>query len=457
MTSYVQNTAILLANGVVALRGAAIDIADQAIAAANPGMALRRLLRFDGSRLSIGEHSFALTENNRIFVIGAGKATFPIVKILDDTLGERIHSGFVTCKVGQDGALRHIELHYASHPIPNEASHLAALRTQALLREVRSGDIVLACFTGGSSALFVDPVESVSLADKMQTNRILLECGANIIEINAVRKHLSRVKGGKLVRGLPAGARLINLTVSDVIGDHLDYITDPSVPDTSSFGDAKTTLDKYNLWANMPSSVTKFLSQARAKDETVREASLSHIARTDIVLVKNDAACHAAATAAQALGYNTLILSTVFEGESSELGRFMAATARQAISDGHPVKLPFVLIGGGECTVKMSNGSGRGGPNQEFATAFALDIVGCDNVVALSIDTDGTDGPTDIAGALVDGETVGLARSRGIDLYQHLCSHDVTPALTSLGATIMTGATGTNVNDLHLVIAGYNN
>lgn len=452
MASHVQNVGELLSNGSTSLRRAVIEIANRAVEAADPGTVLRQSITFDGTSLSVGARKFAISPENRIFVIGAGKASYPIAKAIDEIIGERIYRGFVTCKKGQAGSLVHIELHHASHPIPDDASLHAARHTRDLLKEVRSGDLVIACFTGGSSALFVDPVEPVSLEDKKETNRLLLGSGANIIEINAVRKHLSQVKGGKLIQGLPAGSRVINLTVSDVIGDHLDYITDPTVADTSTFADAQATLDKYQLWDALPRSVTTYLREAPAADETPREAALAHIERFDFLLVKNDAACSAAADAARAMGYTPLILSTLFEGESRELGRFMAAIAKQVLHDGRPLQAPCVLIGGGECTVRTMDGTGTGGPNQEFAVSFALEIAGMKNVAALSIDTDGTDGPTQIAGGLVDGTTAPQAQRLGVNLYAHLSRHDVTPALQKLGAAVLTGATGTNVNDLRLII-----
>ena len=450
--NYIQNRDELLSHGQAALRCVALDIAENAIAAVDPGPIARQIISLDGNRLKIGERTFNLMPDNRVFVIGAGKASYPIAKAIDEIVGSRIHRGLITCKEGQAGELAHIDLHWASHPIPGPASLDAAKRTKVLLREVRSGDIVLSCFTGGSSALFVDPVVGVTLEEKAATNRVLLGCGGNILEINAVRKHLSRVKGGNLVRGLPSGVHLINLTVSDVIGDPLDYITDPSVPDTSTFSDARQVLDKYDLWSRMPVSVVKFLQSASDQDETAREADLDHLDRTDILLVKSDAACHAAAAAARDRGFNTLFLTSYFEGESRELGRFIAAIAKQVIRDGHPVKSPCVLIGGGESTVVGANNGGCGGPNQEFAASFALEFAEQDGVVALGLDSDGTDGPTPFAGGLVDGTTANRAGVLNIDLYQSLMCHNVSPALQQLGETVVTGATGTNVNDLKLVV-----
>ena len=256
----IKNREVLQGSGDTALRRLALTIAEAGIAYADPGNALRRFVALEGDTLVVEGQRYSLADGVRVYVVGAGKASFPIAKALDELLGARIHKGLVTCKYGQEGSLEHIELRLASHPIPDEASLNAALTTVELLREVRAGDIVIGCFTGGSSSLFVAPVPGVSLQEKALANDLLLTCGANIVEINDVRKHLSSVKGGRLIRSLAPGAVLINLTVSDVIGDALDYITDPSVPDRSTFADAQAVLDKYNLWDRMPVSIAAFLA-----------------------------------------------------------------------------------------------------------------------------------------------------------------------------------------------------
>jgi glycerate-2-kinase len=451
--SYFRNKDELV-RGRSALREVLLGIAESALRAADPYIAARSSLSFDGEALIAGGRQFPLLSENRIFVIGAGKATFPIARALEDILGERIYKGLAVCKHGQEGSLSRIDLRSAAHPLPDAESYRSAVAMQELLKEVKPGDVVIACFTGGSSSLFVDPVPGISLEDKASTGRTLLTCGANIIEINAVRKHLSRVKGGRLVKPLPPGVRLINLTVSDVIGDALDYLCDPSVPDTSSFEDACRTLDKYELWAKLPASVTKHLRAAPPELRTMRPTDLAHLNRHDIIMMRGDAACQAAAAEASARGLTPVLLSTSFEGESREVGRSFAAIARQIEADGNPARSPCLLIGGGETTVFVPPGicGGKGGPNQEFAVAVALEVAGDKRIAALGLDTDGTDGPTRYAGALIDGTTVSTARQHGIDMQRSLALHDVTPALEAAGDIVLTGATGTNVNDLKLVL-----
>lgn len=451
---YIKNSDVL-AEGrpEEALRRKALQIADNTIHRCNPGMLTRAHVQLNGQELVIGGKSYDLSKGQRIFVIGAGKATLPIAEALDEILGSHIHNGVVVAKYGEERALSNIELVLASHPIPDQNSYLGAQKTEALLREVRADDIVIACFTGGSSSLFISPAAGISLEDKAATSKILLTCGANIIEINNVRKHISKVKGGRVIASLPAGTNLINLTVSDVIGDALDYITDPSVPDSSRFEDAIATLDKYRLWDKLPATVVDYLKRAPLADETRTANDLKHIHMQHIVLLPADAACSAAIEEALALGLKPLLLSSFFEGESSVLGRNFVAIARQIQLNGHPVEAPCCIIGGGETTVLIEKGfKGEGGPNQEFALSAARELDGMSGVVVMGIDTDGTDGPTPYAGGLVDGSTAVKARELGIDIEEAVASHHSSQALSSLGDLIISGNTGTNVNDLKIMI-----
>jgi len=294
------------------------------------------------------------------------------------------------------------------------------------------------------------PVEEVSLEDKKLVNSLLLHCGANIIEINSVRKHLSRIKGGRLAQAIHPDAHLINLTVSDVIGDPLDYITCPTVPDTSTFTQARATLSKYELWKKVPVSVRDYLENAGPEEESPK--SLSDHQIYDFIVVPGTAACEGAYDAAKELGFSALILSTMLEGESSEVGGTFADIAREIRAKARPVAPPCVIIGGGETTVRISDQCGQGGPNQEFAVGAALRLGDTEGVVIVGLDTDGTDGPSDFAGAIVDASTIARAQEARIDLYAALIGHDVSRYLNDLGENIITGATGTNVNDLKIMV-----
>jgi glycerate-2-kinase len=451
---YITNSDQLLSHGNSSLRKTAIDIIEYALAKADPYVATKARVSLQGDVLHVCGLKFDLNKYGHIYLLGAGKATYPIAKALEDILADRIAGGVVVCKYGQEGTLSRAELHRASHPIPDEAGFEASRQALALAARIRKDDIVFGCVTGGSSALWPYPAEGITLEEKKAVNSLLLTCGANIVEINAVRKHLSRIKGGRLARTVHPRAHLINLTVSDVIGDPLDYITDPTVPDTSTFQDAQATLSKYDLWSKIPSSVSEFIRRADPLLETPKEKDLAGYARHDFIIVKGDAACEAAAEKAGALGFNTMILSTMLEGESKELGRTFAAIAHEVVLKERPLTPPCVVIGGGETTVKIDADRGEGGPNQEFALGAAPFLEKMRNVAVIGMDSDGTDGPTEYAGAIADESTLTRAREAGIDLFTCLKRHAVTPALCRLGDAIHTGATGTNVNDLKMMIVG---
>jgi glycerate-2-kinase len=434
------------------MRHAVLDIIEYALEQSDPYMAVHTLVKLEGNQLTVGDLQLNLRDDQRIFLMGAGKATFPIAHALEEIFGDRITDGVVICKHGQEDRLFRSRLYLAGHPIPDEGGLDAAKEALGLARMTKPDDIVFSCMTGGSSALMPYPVEGVSLNEKRAVNQLLLTCGANIYEINAVRKHLSRVKGGRLALAMNPDACLINLTVSDVTGNELDYITDPTVPDTSWLDDARTTLTKYGLWKRVPASVAEYLTTANLAQETPKEADLAGLKRYDFVLVKSDEACNASARKAKEMGLNVMVLSTQFEGESRELGRNFAAIAKEILLKKRPLNVPCLIIGGGETTVTIGEQAGLGGPNQEFALAAAIEIQGMQKVVIAGIDSDGTDGPTNLAGGLVDGQTATMASKNGLDLFTILMQHDVTPAMISLGDGIETGNTGTNVNDLKLMI-----
>lgn len=448
MAGYVRNAQRLLAHGDSKLRAVALDIVEHALAATDPYPVAKRLLECDGRRLRVGNDEIALGAQTRVLFIGAGKASWGIARAVEEALGDRLADGLVVCKYGQQGTLRRIRMLLASHPVPDEAGVAAAAAAMNLARTARAGDVVICGITGGSSALLPMPVSGLSLADKQEMTRLLLTCGANIVEINAVRKHLSRIKGGQLAAAIAPGVQLINLTVSDVIGDGLDCITDPTVADTSTLGDAQTTLDKYRLWEQAPSAVAHYLRGTQAR-ETPKDLACSI---SNHILASGDGLCTAAAQRARALGYSPLLLSTRFEGESREVGRAFAAMAREALASARPLAAPCALIGGGETVVHIDAWQGAGGPNQEFALAAALELDGCARTLAVGLDSDGTDGPTEFAGGLVDHSSAGRARALGVDLFDVLRQHDTASALERLDDAIVTGATGTNVNDLKLVL-----
>lgn len=443
---YVRNRAELLCHGSRALRAAALEIVEHALARVDPYAATRNLVNLSGDSLTVGNQTFDLRQRGDIYILGAGKASLPIARALEDTLGDRIGDSLVIVKEGQESGTRLVKLREASHPLPDERGYEAAQDMMRLATRAKAGDLVFCAFTGGSSALAPYPVDGVSLNEKREVHGLLLECGASIREINAVRKHLSRFKGGRLALAI-FPAEIINLTVSDVTGDPYDYITCPTVPDTSTFSDARKVLDRYNLWGRFPVSAATYLRHATSDLESPKDFTAQAV--HTFLLVKSGAVCEAAAEKARDLGFTPQILTTEMEGDSAREGRAFGMRLTSLKNN-----VSTALIAGGETTVTIENAPGEGGPNQEFALSAASAPLS-ERQLVLSLDTDGTDGPTAIAGAMADHTTRIRARSLGQDIEHALLTHDVSPVLRALQDAIITGHTGTNVNDLKLGLSAY--
>ncbi|GAB4118025.1 MAG: glycerate kinase [Candidatus Caldatribacteriota bacterium] len=450
--SYIKNIDQLLSHGNYELRKKALEIVEYALSKADPYLATKRLIKRDGQILYVADKVVDLKKINKVYVIGAGKATFPIALALEEILEDYIDEGVVICKYGQEGCLKYCRLYYANHPIPDENGFRAAKEIMSLAKVIKENDLVFACFTGGSSALMPYPAEGITLKDKQIVNKLLLSCGANINEINSVRKHISQLKGGRLAKIIHPKAYLINLTVSDVIGDPLDYITCPTVPDTSTFEDARAAISKYRLWNKIPESVSDYLKKGSKLNESPKEIDLKDHNITNFIIVPGDAACVAAEEKAKELKLNTIILSTMFEGESAELGRTFVSIGKEILIKKRPLQPPCAIIAGGETTIKLGDDFGLGGPNQEFVLSSLLYMKEINNLLVLGLDTDGTDGPTDVAGAIGDYYSIKKIEGMGFSILQELSKHSETELFKKINDAIITGSTGTNVNDLKILI-----
>ena len=447
---FVHNRAQLLSHGCIELRRTVLDILEHALEAADPYPAVKELVQLDDQYLTVGNLSYDLSERGAVYVLGAGKATLRIAEALEDVLGARIRQGLIVIKRGQPHALRRIRAIEASHPYPDETSYQAARSVMALAKCAQAGDVVFTAITGGSSALLCYPADGITLEEKGQLHELLLGSGASIFEINAVRKHLSQVKGGLLAQ-LALPAQLINLTVSDVIGDRLDYIAGPVVADTSCVSDAIDVLDRYNLWGRVAPSVRAHLGKG-TEAETPKELD-EQLVHT-FVVVPSSAGADAASVRANELGFRPFVLTTCLTGESREVGACLGAIVREIAERRRPAAPPCAVIASGENTVALPSTSGDGGPSQELALSIAEHVEGLPQVVVACLDTDGTDGPTEFAGAIVDGFTCARARDQGIDVHRALMSHDVTSVLRDVGDIVSTGATGTNLADLVAIVVG---
>lgn len=399
-------------------------------------------------------HYFArrnLSRFRNIYVVGAGKAGASMARATERALGSRITAGLINVKDGHVVKLRRIELNECGHPVPDARGVAGAERIAELAARAQTGDLVVCLISGGASALLPLPAGGITLEEKQEVTRLLLACGAPIEHINAVRKHISSIKGGQLAR-LAVPAAVESLLLSDVIGDPVDVIgSGPTAPDVSTFADVSRIFDLYGIRQRVPESIRQRIECGieGAIPETPKPDDPLFARVRNTVIGGNSLALEAAARAARSLGYRTLILSSTIQGETREVARMHGAIAREVACYGRPAKPPACLISGGETTVTIK-GTGLGGRNQEFALAAGIEIHGLAGVLAFSAGTDGTDGPTDAAGAMADGQTL----DRNPDAARYLENNDSYRYFQPLGDLVMTGPTNTNVMDVRLMLIG---
>ena len=439
-------------------RDTVLAVQEAALAAVDPAAAVRRHVQRDGDRLAIGDQTYNLATVERVWVVGGGKAATAMSAALHALLGDRLAGGVVVTKYRHrdpdldTGAIDVVE---AGHPLPDEAGVAGARRIAGLLDRAGERDLIVAVISGGGSALLTLPAAELTLADLQQTTRLLLQSGATIVELNTVRKHLSAIKGGGMARLAGGRVPIAALILSDVVGDPLDAIASgPLVPDPTTFSGAWSVLARYDLDSRVPAAVRHRLQaglEGRLPDTPKPGDPLfQHVHNT--IIGSNRLAAEAAAGAAREAGWHALLLSTFIEGEARQVARVAAGLARELVAYDRPVARPACLVWGGETTVTV-RGSGQGGRNQELALAAAPAIAGLPGVLLVALGTDGTDGPTDAAGAVATGDTIHRARSLALDPVAYLEDNDAYHFFDALDDLIRTGPTGTNVNDLLFLFA----
>jgi glycerate-2-kinase len=446
---YFKNYKELIGHGSRKARKDALACLASALFAADTYEGSRRVVRRDGNILKVGNRTYHLSDVGDIYVVGAGKGSFPMALYLDRLLGSRIKEGIVLVKGGVTEAAKHIKVIKAGHPVPDQASLYGGKEIQRIGNMVKAGDLVFACMTGGCSALTVLPVDGITLEDKIQVNRLLLKTGAPIQELNAVRKHLSRIKGGGLLK-LMQPAVVITLT-QDTAPEGLPW-PDPCLPDPSTFADAIAVLKNYDIWDRIPESVRAHLSRGLRDSSLETPKSFQGVENYLYDTANQRSACLSAVETAKSLGYNGAVLSTKIEGESKDVGTVLAGIAKEIQLYERPFEPPCMLASAGETTVAISGSAGEGGPNQELVLGFAKSIAGYDGIALVSIDSEGTDGPTDIAGGIADGETARRTEKMGISVFETLKTHDSSNTLKALKDAVITGPTGTNVVNLRVLI-----
>jgi hydroxypyruvate reductase len=424
----------------------------------DPYEAVRRFVRLDGERLRLHqerepEEALDLGAFDRVFLVGGGKATAPMARAVEDLLGERIKKGIINVKYGFAEKLLYTEVIEAGHPLPDQKGLEGTRKIVDLLQSAGERDLVFSLISGGGSALLPLPAGTITLAEKQALTQRLLECGATIEEINTIRKHISLSKGGQLARAV-FPATTVNLMLSDVVGDKMDVIASgPVVPDQSTFKEAWAIIDKYGL-TDIPESIRDHLRKGLDGKipETPKSGDIVFSRVFNRIVGSNLLALEAAREEAERLGYSTLILSSTIEGETKEVARVHTAVAREILASGQPLRVPACVLSGGETTVTI-RGKGLGGRNQEFCLAAALDLTDLpSSVVVLSGGTDGNDGPTSAAGALVDNHTVQRGLQTGMKAAECLRNNDSFRFFEKTGELLVTGPTRTNVMDVRIVL-----
>lgn len=429
-------------------REAALAIWRSALAAGDVAAIFRTVLHRRGDCLIVGGDTIDLSRVRRVLVLGFGKAGAPMARAVEEALGDRIGEGFVVVKDGHTLPTRRVQLAEAGHPVPDARGVAAAARLVELAESAGPEDLVLVLISGGGSALTPAPASPVTLEEKQAVTRLLLGAGATINELNAVRKHLSRLKGGQLARAA-APARVVALALSDVIGDPLDVIASgPTAPDPTTFADALQVLAARGVRDRAPRAVVdRLLAGTRGElPETPKPGDRLFERVTTRVIGNNALVTDAARAEAERLGYATTLATRSLEGEARVM-------ARAFVREGREMVAPACLLAGGETTVTV-RGGGRGGRCQEFALAAALALDADEDVAVLAAGTDGTDGPTDAAGAVVDVCTVDRARVAGLDPVAALEDNDAYRVLAATGDLVITGPTNTNLLDVYVLVRG---
>lgn len=431
----------------------AIEIFYEGLKAVKPEFAIQKYCRRQGNNLTIGNNIYDLSDYENIFVVGAGKAGAAMAAEMENILGDRITDGIIIVKYGHLAGLNRVKIIEAGHPIPDQNGLKGAKAIKTLAESAGADDLVICLISGGGSALMPLPSQDLSLADKQKITDVLLDCGATIHEINTIRKHLSDIKGGMLARAA-APATLVSMILSDVVGDDLDVIASgPCVPDSTNFGNCMAIIKGYGIEKKLPETAINRLKAGLAGKipETPKNNDPAFVKTRNLIIGRNINAINAAKSAAEKIGYPTMILSSMIEGETRDVAGVHGAIAREVIKTSNPMPPPLCILSGGETTVTIK-GKGTGGRNQEFVLAAAINIAGYENITVLSGGTDGTDGPTDATGAVADSTTIDRAQTLGLNPDKYLSDNDAYHFFNRIGDLIKTGPTNTNVMDLRIIL-----
>lgn len=457
----IRNYEELISHGCTQSRKTVLEIAERTLKRLDAYERIKSIAHMEGSVLHIGTKSWDLSKKKNVYLLGAGKACNHMAKAVDEILGDYLTRGIAIVKIKEDtDVFNKTEVYVGGHPLPNEDGYQACLKILDLVDSAGPEDLFIVVISGGSSALMSCPREGITLQDEIDTTDVMLKSGAGIYEINAIRRHISALNGGMLAKRIEdRGAELIGFGISDAVGTpatgdigipYAKYSSTPMGPDKTTLDDARNVIKKYDVAQRLPKRVVDFIMNAGPEFETPK----SFENNTYYLLNTLPDSCIYAKEEAEKMGLNAIILTSFLEGESRDAGTFFASIAREIQQYGNPVKAPCVILSSGEVTTLITDNKtikGHGGPSQELTSGFALAAEKAPGACMYSMDSEGTDGTTPVAGGMTDSTTAALAKGKNIDIMAALRGHSCYEALKELGDTVFTGNTGTNLCDLNIL------
>lgn len=461
MNQKIRNRDQILSHGDVESRRIVLDITEKTLQKLDARGRIKSIMRLDGDMLHIGVKSWDLSKKRNVYLLGAGKACNHMAMAVDEILGNRLTRGIAIVKIAEEtDVFNKTEVYVGGHPLPNKEGYRACLKMLELVDNAGTDDLFIVVISGGSSALMSCPIEGVSLEDEIVVTDVMLKSGANIYEINAIRRHISQFNGGMLAKRIEArGAELIGFGISDGMGSpatgdiripYAAYKSTPMGPDTTTLEDARRVIRDYNVADRLPKNVVDYLMNVGPEGETPKAFPNN----TYYLINTLPDSCIYAKRFAEEMGIHAVILTSYLEGESRDVGTVFASIAREIQAYGNPVSAPCMVLASGEATTKILDNSeitGHGGPSQEETLSFAFTADKAKGVCLLSIDSEGTDGTTPVAGGITDSQNLKAARSKGIDVFAALRGHACYEALSAMDDVVFTGNTGTNLCDFNIM------
>ncbi|MBB3129137.1 phosphopyruvate hydratase [Paenibacillus rhizosphaerae] len=461
MKSKIKNKNVLLSHGDVDSRKIVLDIADKTLQHLDAYERIKSIARMEGEILCIGSRKWDLSKRRNVYLIGAGKACNHMAMAVDEILGDHLTLGIAIVKISEKIDVFHkTKVYVGGHPLPNEEGVRACQEILKIVDNATSEDLFIVVMSGGSSSLMSYPIDGITLQDEIDTTDIMLKSGCSIYEINAIRRHISQMNGGMLAKRIQdRGAELIGFGISDAVGTpathnigepYQDYKGTPMGPDQTTLEEARRIIHDYDVKDRLPKAVVDYIMNVGPQGETPKAFPKN----TYFLINSLPDSCLYAKKAAEEMGISAIILSSFIEGESRDVGTVFASIAREIQNSGNPVAAPCVVLSSGEVTTKILDNSqikGHGGPGQELTLSFAIAAQKMPGCALLSIDTEGTDGTTKVAGGITDSQSFEVACEKGIDVYESLRGHACFEALEEIGDTVFTGNTGTNLCDLNIM------